>query len=79
MVQGTLDGNGICCATGHIDDCGVCDGDGSSCRTDVIIRIELSQDRVLSTCQDHLDERIREALLLTVECPFSSSLGSYCQ
>jgi hypothetical protein len=30
--QGVLDASGICCESGVLDDCGVCDGDHSSCQ-----------------------------------------------
>lgn len=30
---GVLDAAGVCCDSGSLDDCGVCDGDHTSCRT----------------------------------------------
>lgn len=35
-----LDGGGICCPSGSLDECGVCDGDGSSCRVEVSAVLE---------------------------------------
>ena len=32
-----LDAGGYCCSSGLLDDCGVCDGDGSSCALHVIV------------------------------------------
>ena len=32
-----LDGGGYCCLSGMLDECGVCDGDGSSCRLHVTV------------------------------------------
>ena len=32
-----LDAGGYCCASELLDDCGVCDGDGSSCSLHIIV------------------------------------------
>jgi hypothetical protein len=30
-LQGSMTPSLLCCQSGHVDDCGVCDGDGSAC------------------------------------------------
>ena len=42
VLQGTccstqLDASGLCCLSGYVDECGVCDGDGSSCAFDIYL------------------------------------------
>ncbi|GMH42184.1 hypothetical protein BSKO_10103 [Bryopsis sp. KO-2023] len=39
-----LDGGGVCCSSARIDECGVCDGDGSSCHLEVSAVLEMEDD-----------------------------------
>ena len=36
-----LDGGGFCCLSGLLDECGVCDGDGSSCQLHVVLTAQV--------------------------------------
>lgn len=36
-----LDGAGVCCESGVLDDCGVCDGDHASCRKVIMLDVLL--------------------------------------
>ncbi|CAD7695133.1 unnamed protein product [Ostreobium quekettii] len=45
----TLDSSGLCCSSGDVDVCGVCDGFGASCGTQVIAIVQtdtIEEDRV---------------------------------
>ena len=36
-----LDGGGYCCLSGMLDECGVCDGDGSSCQLHIVVTTQV--------------------------------------
>jgi len=50
--KGTLDAGGLCCPSGQLDECGVCDGVGETCSTHV--ELVLEEDAELS--EDCLSE-----------------------
>ena len=58
-----LDGNGLCCASGDLDECGVCDGDGSLCVSQMEAIIGLADTQIsdadLTSC---LTRELAEAL-----------------
>jgi len=62
--DGTLDGDGLCCFSNNIDECGVCEGDGSSCVTDITATFDASARQVRRNCADPYADLIREALEL---------------
>ena len=36
---GLLDQSGACCSSGNIDECGICEGDGSTCAATIVIQV----------------------------------------
>jgi hypothetical protein len=42
----------MCCASGKIDECGVCDGDSSSCKLKISTKIQLNPSAQLLSTAD---------------------------
>lgn len=57
---GVLDAAGVCCESGSLDDCGVCDGDHTSCRTAIQLDLLLpGPDASESLTLPTVDEELR--------------------
>jgi len=60
-----LDASGTCCNSGHVDECGVCDGSGSSCRSKIDFDVRIARGQDLEGCGNELGGVISEAFNLT--------------
>ena len=43
-----LDAYGLCCTSGAVDECGVCDGDGTSCSLHIRLLLQVTQGTVIN-------------------------------
>lgn len=56
----TLDPNGYCCR--FVDECGVCEGTGTTCGVDLDFNVQVSTRRVARVCTDSITSVITAVL-----------------
>ena len=64
-----LDESGLCCSSGFLDECGICDGDGSSCATSVSLQFSAPDDATedLTALYTPLQEYLADAMGISSE------------
>ena len=61
-----MDASGTCCASGDVDECGVCDGLGKTCNTTITFTVQVAENSNLDSCVREVKSIVEDALAIKV-------------
>ena len=77
-----LDSSRSCCLSGDIDDCGQCDGDGSTCAIEVTIQLEMDIEQISDPAafKDSFADDVAKSLKISKERKQNLAIDTkYCR